>query len=279
MAQRGSLGANPLSDRAGRVADPVRIGVRANPRATPRPIPRTNPRPIPRPIPRLLLVEDDAPTATDLVRGLKVGGFDVELATSSRDAARSIGRSAYDAIVLDLMLATDDGFSLLTRARSRGHTQVFVLSARGELRERLRAFELGAADFVSKPFWIEELVARLRSRLNLPVNSESKRLVRWSSCELDLDARTLERDGRPIALTPTEFAVLAYLVERPRRSVSRGILASQALASIDRPDARTVDSHVAHVRRKLGPAAHAIATAWGIGYRFEPPAGEAESDP
>jgi DNA-binding response OmpR family regulator len=142
-----------------------------------------------------------------------------------------------------------------------------VVTARTDLPDRLRAFDLGAADFVTKPFWIEELVARIRSRLRL-ADALPKRVVRWEGVALDLDARTAVVDGRPAALTPTEFAVLAFLVERRGRAVSRGVLAEQALASLEEPDARTVDSHVARLRKKLGAGATAIATVWGIGYRF-----------
>ncbi|MGH7296740.1 MAG: winged helix-turn-helix domain-containing protein, partial [Polyangiaceae bacterium] len=101
-----------------------------------------------------------------------------------------------------------------------------------------------------------------------------KRVVRLETVALDLDARTATVDGRPAPLTPTEFAVLAFLVERRGRAVSRAVLAEQALASLEEPDARTVDSHVARLRKKLGPGAAAIATVWGIGYRFQPVAGE-----
>jgi DNA-binding response OmpR family regulator len=217
---------------------------------------------------RVLVVEDDNAAASDLVRGLTGQGFEVELATASRDAAQCMSSRSYDAVVLDLMLAEEGGFAVLARARGRGVAPIFVLSAQAELGDRLRAFELGAADFLPKPFWIEELVARIRSRLRVS-NEPSRRIVRWRAVQLDLDARTAETDGRSIALTPSEFGVLAYLVERPGRAVSRDVLASQTLASLDRPDARTVDSHVARLRRKLGPGADAIATVWGVGYRFD----------
>ena len=158
---------------------------------------------------------------------------------------------------------------MLAQVRHRAPVPVIVLTARTDLPDRLRAFELGAADFVSKPFWIEELVARIRSRLRLR-EELPKRVVRWEGVALDLDARTATVEGRLASLTPTEFAVLAFLVERRGRAVSRAVLAEQALASLEEPDARTVDSHVARLRKKLGPGATAIATVWGIGYRFEP---------
>jgi two-component system, OmpR family, response regulator len=217
---------------------------------------------------RVLVVEDDASMAAGIVRGLRGAGLDVELSTDGIDGARRMLADKYDIVVLDLMLPGQSGFEVLERVRHRAPVPVIVLTARADLPDRLRAFDLGAADFVTKPFWIEELVARIRSRLRL-ADEQPKRVVRWMGVALDLDARTAVVEGKLAALTPTEFAVLAFLVERRGRAVSRAVLAEQALASLEEPDARTVDSHVARLRKKLGPGAPAIATVWGIGYRFQ----------
>jgi two-component system OmpR family response regulator len=218
---------------------------------------------------RVLVVEDDAATAAGIVRGLRSLQFDVDLSTSGDDGARRILSDRYDVIVLDLMLPEQSGFEVLARVRHRTQAPVIVLTARTDLPDRLRAFELGAADFVTKPFWIEELAARIRSRLRLGESRPSK-VVSWSGVSLNVDARAIEVEGRPVTLTPTEFSILAFLVQRTGRPVSRRVLAEQVLASLDEPDARTVDSHVARLRKKLGPGAVAIATVWGIGYRFDP---------
>jgi two-component system OmpR family response regulator len=177
-------------------------------------------------------------------------------------------------IVLDLMLPEQSGFDVLERVRHRTQAPVIVLTARTDLPDRLRAFDLGAADFVAKPFWIEELAARIRSRLRLH-DSRPNKVVSWSGVSLNLDAHSVEVEGKPGALTPTEFSILAFLVHRTGRPVSRRVLAEQVLASLDEPDARTVDSHVARLRKKLGPGAAAIVTVWGIGYRFDPGEGAA----
>jgi two-component system OmpR family response regulator len=223
------------------------------------------------PAARVLVVEDDSATAAMIVRGLRAAGFEVDLAVDGLEASRRITSEPWDAAVLDLMLPGASGFDVLERAQHRTAFPVIVLTARGGLPDRLRAFALGAADYLAKPFWIEELVARLRSRLRL-VEQVPNRIVRWGAVALDLDARTTEIDGRPVVLTPSELSVLAFLCERRGRAVSRRVLAEQALASLEQPDARTVDSHVARLRRKLGASASAIHTVWGIGYRFEPAA-------
>jgi DNA-binding response OmpR family regulator len=222
---------------------------------------------------RLLVVEDDASTAAGIVRGLRAAGFDVDLSTDGGDAARRVVSEQHDMVVLDLNLPGMGGFEVLETARHRARCPILVLTARTDLPDRLRAFELGAADYLAKPFWIEELVARIRSRLRI-VEEAPKRVVRWAGVMLDLDARTAEVDGKPVALTPTEIGILAFLVERRGRAISRSVLAEQALASLDDPEARTVDSHVARLRRKLGSGAGAIVTVWGIGYRFEPTPGD-----
>jgi two-component system OmpR family response regulator len=218
----------------------------------------------------ILVVEDDASTAAGIVAGLRGAGFEVELATSGRDAMQRIADGGHDLVVLDLMLPEASGFDVLERVRHRVGCPIIVLTARSGLPDRLRAFDLGAADYLAKPFWMEELVARIRSRLRVS-DDTPRRVVRWASVALDLDARTVHVDERAASFTPTEFTVLAFLVERRGRAVSRRVLAEQALASLEgESDARTVDSHVARIRRKLGTGAAALATVWGIGYRFDP---------
>ncbi len=174
------------------------------------------------------------------------------------------------------MLPARGGFEVLATWRGRSSTPVIVLTARTDLESRLRAFELGAVDYLPKPFWIEELVVRIRARLRIGHAGVAApaRAVRWDDVVLDLDARAVHVAGAPLALTAHEFNVLSYMVERPGRAVTRRQLAEAALpAAGDRSD-RTVDSHIARIRRKLGrPGGARLATVWGIGYRFDAPEG------
>ena len=220
---------------------------------------------------RVLVVEDDARVASGIVRGLRGAGFEVELATRGDDGARRAIDDPPDVIVLDLLLPEQDGFAVLEQLRGRCAAPVLVLTARTELDDRLKSFALGAADFVAKPFFLEELVARIKSRLRAR-DEAPRRVVAWGDVAIDLDARTVAVNGADVALTRHELDLLAYLVERPGRAVSRAQLAERGVPFGER-DARTVDTHVARVRKKLGPAAaSAIVTVWGIGYRFDPPA-------
>ncbi len=218
---------------------------------------------------RILVVEDDAGVAAGVVRGLALAGFEVELATDGVLGTRKALEQRFDAIVLDLMLPEQNGLSVLEQLNGRSSVPILVLTARTELSDRLAAFALGAADFIAKPFWIEELVVRLRARLRL-LPEEKKRIVRFANARIDLDSRIVCTDEIDVGLTRHEFDVLAYLVARAGRAISRDQLAEHALAPFELRDARTVDSHVARVRRKLGASAAAhLITVWGIGYRFE----------
>ncbi len=221
---------------------------------------------------RILVVEDDPPIAAGIVRGLQRAGFEVELASDGERGAALGLAGGFALTVLDLMLPGQGGFEVLEVWRGRLSTPVIVLTARTDLESRLRAFELGAVDYLPKPFWVEELVARIRARLRLAREPGPGRAVAWDEVVLDLDARTVQLAGAPLALTAHEFNVLAYMVERPGRAVTRQQLAEAALpVGGDRSD-RTVDSHIARIRRKLGkPGGGRLATVWGIGYRFDAP--------
>jgi DNA-binding response OmpR family regulator len=217
----------------------------------------------------VLVVEDDPSVAEGLVRGLKQAGFEVTLASRGDRALETAERDGVDLMVLDLNLPGASGFEVLDALRSRQSLPVIVLTARTELQDRLRAFDLGAADYLAKPFWMEELVARIRSRLRLPAQAD-RREVGWDDVVCDLDGRSVRRqDGQDLGLTAHEFNVLALLLERRGNALTRDQIAERALPFDGDRQTRTVDSHVSHLRRKLGPAGVRIRTVWGIGYRFD----------
>jgi len=221
--------------------------------------------------PRVVVVEDDPSVAAGLVRGLRLAGFEVELATDGTSGARLALDAEIDVVLLDLMLPVRSGFEVLELLQRRPAVPpVIVLSARTELGDRLRAFQLGAVDFVPKPFWVEEVVARIRAHLHTGEPERPSRIAAWAGAVVNLDARTVTVDGDAVALTRFEFDLLAYLVVRPGRAIPRNQLARHALGPLDERTDRTVDSHLARLRKKLGAAAAAITTVWGIGYRFDP---------
>jgi DNA-binding response OmpR family regulator len=167
------------------------------------------------------------------------------------------------------MLPERTGFEVLEAIRTRVSVPVIVLSALTDLPARLKSFEAGAVDFVPKPFFMEELVARIRSRLNLG-SAETRRELRLADVVLDLDARVVRRDDMDLDLTGYEFNVLALLCQRGGRAQTREQIAVQALSEDAECSNRTVDSHISRIRKKLGADAGArIKTVWGIGYRCD----------
>jgi two-component system OmpR family response regulator len=237
-----------------------RSTVSQHPPRTVSPIPMTS---------RVLVVEDDPGVAGGIVRGLRGAGFDVELAIDGLEGTKRALAESFDAIVLDLMLPGQSGLAVLEQLKGRESVPIIVLTARSELPDRLSCFALGAADFIAKPFWIQELVVRLRARLRITPDVPN-RTTSWAEAVLDLDSRVVTLKGTDIGLTRHEFDVLAHLVERGGRAISREQLAEHALSPFEQRDARTIDSHIARIRKKLGTEAAAhVVTVWGIGYRFE----------
>lgn len=223
--------------------------------------------------PSLLIVEDDLSVVQGLVRGLNKAGFTTSLAMDGNEGLARILREPFDLVLLDLMLPERGGLDILEAVSSRSSVPIIVLTARTDLPARLQSFQHGAIDFVPKPFFMEELVARIRARLALTAPAPARR-VRLADVVLDLDARRVLRDGTDLGLTAHEFNLLAFLRERAGRTVTRAQLADHALPEDGERTDRTVDSHVSRIRKKLGkPAGACIRTVWGIGYTCDPDRG------
>jgi len=217
--------------------------------------------------PHILVVEDDSGVAQGLVRGLKQAGFRTSLEMSGDRGLERILTGEFDLVLLDLMLPKRTGFEVLDAMRARASVPVIVLSALTDLPSRLKSFETGAVDFVPKPFFMEELVARVRSRLDLG-QAEARREL--ALADTVLDARVARRGGEDLGLTGFEFNVLALLRQRAGRAQTRAQIAEDALSEEGDSSDRTVDSHISRIRKKLGPtAAQRIRTVWGIGYRCD----------
>jgi DNA-binding response OmpR family regulator len=219
--------------------------------------------------PRILIVEDDTHVAQGLVSGLKRAGFETTLATAGDVGLQRILNESFDLVLLDLMLPELSGFDVLDAVRTRVSVPVVVLSARSDLPSRLKSFEGGAVDFVPKPFFMEELVARIRTRLAL-ADTTPHRELSLADVVLDIDARVARRGELDLELTTYEFNVLAFLRERAGRALTRAQIAEGALSDDGDCSDRTVDSHISRIRKKIGPtAAQRLTTVWGIGYRCE----------
>lgn len=222
--------------------------------------------------PRLLVVEDEPGIAAHLVRGLRARGYAVSLLVEGTGVAEAVRAEAPDGVVLDVMLPGLDGLSALRALRRFSEVPVVVLTAKDALDDRLQAFAAGATDFLSKPYFLEELVARLDLRIGRR-RARPHTVVRFADAALDLDAHRLEVGGQPVGLTRHELDILAYLVRRPGRAVARGTLVTETFSGHEERSERIVDVHISRLRAKLGEAAAArVVTVRGLGYRFDPDA-------
>jgi two-component system response regulator MtrA len=222
---------------------------------------------------KILVVEDDARLGEQVIDRLRANGFDPTWVREGGDALAQ-DPAAYALVVLDLMLPGAHGLDILKRYRSECETPVLVLSAKNDTPTKVRALELGADDYVTKPFWPEELIARVQARLRRP-NLTLGDVFESNGLRVDLKARRAHAGGAAVELTRVEFDILAALVRRAGAAVSRQWIAANVLDPDREGTERTLDVHVSRLRKKLGPRGAAIATVWGIGYRFDSGAGDA----
>lgn len=225
---------------------------------------------------QILVVEDERDIAALVGYHLTKEGYRVRTASSGPEALEELLGSRPDLIVLDLMLPGLSGFDLLGEVRSRpeiADTPVIVLTARRDEIDRIKGLELGADDYVTKPFSPQELILRIGAvlrRVRAPAVVGSSRVLHGGPIMLDLNAMRVEVDGEEIQLTPTEYRLLATLLERRGRVQSRRQLLQAAWDVHVQIETRTVDMHVQRLRSKLGPAGDLIETVRGFGYRFVP---------
>ena len=224
------------------------------------------------PAARILVVEDDRTTADLIVLYLRHAGHRVYVEHAGDRAMRRLDQEVFDLLVLDVMLPGASGLDLCRRVRATAGTPVVLLTARTAEDQRIEGLELGADDYVCKPFSPRELVARVGAVLRrVPPGGDT---LRWGSLTLDREARTLTTEGRSLPLTRSEFAILEALMERPGRVKRRAELLERIADGDDAPLDRTIDVHVRNLRRKLesdAAAGRPIETVIGVGYRLAPP--------
>jgi len=218
---------------------------------------------------RVLVVEDDERLGRQVRDSLAEAGYEPIWLRDGKSVGTELAAGA-SLIVLDLMLPGEHGLDVLKRLRRDSDVPVLVLSARNETADKVRALKLGADDYVTKPFWPDELLARVAARLRRPTLQRDA-TVRVGELIVDLEQRRVALAGETVDLTRVEFDLLAALARRLGAAVSRAWLAEHVLNPDREGGERTLDVHMSRLRKKLGPAASAIATVWGVGYRLEPP--------
>ena len=216
---------------------------------------------------RILLVEDDEKLGAQIERHLSDQGFVVTWRKDGTEALQE-DPERYRLVVLDLMLPGAYGMDVLKSYRRTHDVPVLILSARNETIDKVRALELGADDYLTKPFWPEELVARVQARLRRPVLQRSN-VIRVGRLELHESAREVAVDGDSVSLTRVEFDLLLALARRPGVAVERSWLADNVLDPARPGGDRTLDVHVSRLRKKLGPCGALVRTVWSIGYRLD----------
>ncbi len=223
---------------------------------------------------QVLVVEDERDIAALVAYHLTKEGFRVRTVGTGDDALEAIRNERPDLVVLDLMLPERSGYEVLEELRRRPELQdvpVVVLTARREEADRIRGLELGADDYLTKPFSPQELVLRIGAvlrRVRAAPVSGSGRTLRSGSLHVDASAMTVSVDGVRVDLTPTEYRLLLALMERKGRVQSRRQLLESAWDIHVQIETRTVDMHIQRLRSKLGPAGDLIETVRGFGYRF-----------
>jgi DNA-binding response OmpR family regulator len=232
---------------------------------------------------RLLVVEDEEHLATGLKLNLELEGYDVEVASTAREAGEALlDPRAYDAIVLDVMLPDLDGFELCRRLRESGnYLPVVMLTARSAAEDRVRGLEVGADDYLVKPFDLNELLARLRSMLRRRAWEAERRrtgapstsAIVLGAAKVDFDSHEVVRNGEPIKLTRLELDLLRYFVEHPGKVLSREHLLEEVWKLHGYSTARTVDNFVFRLRRHFErdpTAPEHFLSVRGAGYKFVP---------
>ena len=226
------------------------------------------------PPPRVLIVEDELDIAKLIKHTLERGGDAAAEIVQSGDAAlKAVAEQTPDLIILDLNLPVLSGLEVCRILRGRSdarHVPIIMLTARTSENDRVGGLELGADDYVTKPFSLRELAARVRAVLRRSASAEERPVSSYQGEHLraDFDAVAIEVDGEPVRLTRREFELLRYLVKNKNRVVSRDRLLERVWGYDRMVETRSVDVHVGRLRNKIGPAGRQIETVVGLGYRF-----------
>jgi two-component system OmpR family response regulator len=230
-----------------------------------------------------VLVVDDEPNIADLlVTGLRFVGFDVKSANGGRKALESVADWHPNLVILDVMMPGMDGFEVVRRLRDEGrYVPVIFLTARDGTRDKVQGLTAGADDYVTKPFSLEEVVARVRTVLRRSghgATTEETQTLRYADLELDEDIHEVRRAGRPVDLSPTEFAVLRYLMLNAGRVVSKTQIVDHVWRYDFGGESSIVENYISYLRKKLDPLGPPlIHTLRGVGYSLRLPRERADA--
>jgi two-component system KDP operon response regulator KdpE len=227
---------------------------------------------VPEAVARVLVVDDEPPILRALGTNLRARGYAIDLAATGEEALTLAARHRPDAVILDLGLPGMSGIEVIDGLRGWTSVPILVLSARGAERDKVAALDAGADDYVTKPFGMDELLARLRASLRRNAPAPEQALVETADFVVDLAAKRVRRDGDEVRLTPTEWGLVEVLVRNAGKLVSQRQLLQEVWGPQYGDETNYLRVHMAHIRRKLEPEASRpryFITEPGMGYRFE----------
>jgi two-component system, OmpR family, copper resistance phosphate regulon response regulator CusR len=220
---------------------------------------------------RILVIEDEAKTGEYLHNGLTEAGYVVDVAANGIDGLHMAQEMRYDLILLDVMMPQMDGWTVMQKLGARIQTPVLFLSARGTLEDRLKGLDLGADDYLVKPFSFAELLARIRIILRRGQPQKQDEVLEIGDLRIDVPKRRVERGGTRVTLTNKEFNLLQFFAQNQAQVLSRALIASRVWDMNFDSDSNVVDVAVRRLRQKIDEpfAVRLIHTVHGVGYRFE----------
>ena len=228
-----------------------------------------------REIPRILLVDDEQSVQKLLAYPLRKEGYDVVPALDGREALEALRDRRFDLVVLDVMLPRVDGFDVCRQIRARSTVPIIMLTAKAEEIDKVLGLELGADDYITKPFSVREFRSRVKAVLRraalVRADEPHEAPIEQGPLRIDFDRRSVEVNGRPVKLTYVEFEILATLARHPGRVYGRTMLLERVWGDAAYRDPRTIDVHIRHLREKLERDPREpefIFTVRGVGYRF-----------
>jgi len=219
---------------------------------------------------KILIIDDDPHIREILEDYLKFEGFSVFAAEDTEKGYQILNAETVDILILDIMLPDENGWEFCQRIRPEFKLPIIFLSAKDESTDKITGLELGADDYISKPFSPREVVARIKAVLRrYQKNEKNSQSLEHGKLVINKEEHFIKYEGETIDLTPKEFSLLWHLAQNPKKVFRRENLLKAVWGYDYFGDVRTVDTHIKSLRKKLGEAAEAVETVWGVGYKFE----------
>ena len=218
----------------------------------------------------ILVIDDDRNILAIIEMYLKKEGYEVVTCERGDTAIEAFRKAAPSLVVLDVMLPGMDGWEVLAKLREESSVPVIMLTAKGDTTDRIQGLDLGADDYMAKPFEAKELIARIKAVMRRSASAEEEKCVAFQNLSISLDNYSVMLDGKQVEMPPKEIELLYFLASRPGKVFTREQLLEQVWGFDFFGDSRTVDVHVKRIREKLGERTEwQIKTVWGVGYKFE----------